>query len=112
MVDEAAVRRVALGLPGASERPCYGTAGFRVSDKLFARMHEQPGVLVVWCASVEEREALIAADPEAFFTTAHYRGHASVLVRLAAVDEAELAELLTDAWRVRASARLRDQLSR
>ena len=36
----------------------------------------------------------------------HHDGHPSVLVRLAAVDREELAELLTDAWRVRAPKRL------
>jgi hypothetical protein len=39
--------------------------------------------------------------------TPHYTGHPSVLVRLAAVDKAELAEVLEEAWDSRASARLR-----
>jgi len=42
---------------------------------------------------------LIAADPEKFFTEPHYNGFPAVLVRLPAIDDEELAELLTDAWR-------------
>ena len=57
-----------------------------------------------------EKEALIAADPETFFTTPHYDGHPMVLVRFDAVDVDELTELLTDAWRMRAPKRLRDEL--
>ena len=100
------VRRLVLGLPATTEKRSYGTPGFRVRDKLFARVHDDPGLLVVWCADVDEKEALLAADPERFTTTPHYDGHPLVLVRLAAVDLDELAELLTDAWRVRAPAKL------
>jgi hypothetical protein len=76
-----------------------------VKDRLFARIRE-PGVLVVWLADEAEKDFLVRADPEKFFTIAHYDGHASVLVRLAAIDREELAELLTDAWRVRAPKRV------
>ena len=82
--------------------------GFRVKDKLFARMREarDEEVLVVWVESEEDKRALIAEDPDRFFTVPHYDGHAMVLARLAALDADELTELLTDAWRVRAPARL------
>lgn len=79
-------------MPSTVERPSYGTPGYRVQDKLFTRIHEQPGVLVAWRSGVEDREALLCAEPDKFFTTEHYRGHPSVLVRLSAVDEAELGE--------------------
>jgi hypothetical protein len=55
---------------------------------------------------MHEREALLQGQPEAFFTTPHYDGHAYVLVRLEAVDPAELQELLEEAWRVTAPPRL------
>jgi hypothetical protein len=103
------VRRLALALPEATERSSYGTPGFCVAGKLFARIHDAPGVLVCWCGSLADREALLAADPAKFFTTDHYRGHASVLVRLDEVDEPELADLLTEAWAARAPKRLRDR---
>ena len=107
MVTEDDVRRIALSLPATTEKPSYGTPGFRVKDKLFARIREEGDVLVVWVDGVEEKEALIAAQPETFFTTPHYDGYAMVLVRFDAVDVDELTELLTDAWYLRAPKRLR-----
>ena len=104
------VRRIALGLPATTEKPSYGTPGFRVRNKLFARVHEDPDLLVVWCADVAEKEALLASDPTRFTTTPHYDGYPLVLVRIPAVDLDELTELLTDAWRVRAPAKLVSQL--
>jgi len=105
MVTENDVRRVALSLPETAEKPSYGTPGFRVKDRLFARLREE-GDLLVWVAGEGEKRGLVAAEPEKFATTPHYDGHASVLVRLAAVDEAELRELLTESWRLRAPKRL------
>ncbi|GAB3475909.1 MmcQ/YjbR family DNA-binding protein [Nocardiopsis coralliicola] len=107
MSTEDDVRRLATALPEVSERTCYGTPAFYVAGKIFARFHEQPGVLVCWLPDLDDREALLAADPEKFFTTDHYRGHASVLIRLDRVDAGELGELLADAWESRAPARLR-----
>lgn len=100
-------RELALALPETIEKPSHGTPGFRVKDKLFARIwDDDDGVLVLWTGGVDEKEGLIAADPERFFTTAHYDGHPHVLVRLAEVDRDELADLLEDAWRVRAPKRV------
>ena len=108
MATEDDVRRIALDLPSTSEKPSYGMPGFRVKDKLFARMREarDEEVLVVWVESEEDKRALIAEDPDRFFTVPHYDGYAMVLARLVTLDAAELTELLTDAWRVRAPARL------
>ena len=107
MATEEDVRRIALGFPSTVERPSYGTPGFRVQDRLFARIHDQPGVLVAFRTSVQDRDDLVAAAPGKYFTTPHYAGHPSVLVRLAAVDIAELGEVLEEAWDSRASPRLR-----
>ena len=106
-LDDA--RELALALPETTERPSYGTPGFRVKDKLFARSREDD-VLVIWVADLGEKEMLVRSDPEKFFTVAHYDGHASVLVRLSAVDREELGELLADAWRARAPKRLLAEL--
>jgi hypothetical protein len=100
------VRELALALPETSERLSYGTPGFRVRDKPFARMREEGDVLVLWCSGLDEKEFLIGAEPEKFFTTPHYDGYAMVLVRLGAVDRTELAELLEEAWRLRAPKRV------
>jgi hypothetical protein len=110
MASEEEVRRIALSLPQTLEKPSYGTPGFRVKDKgkdrLFARLREEPGVLVVWCEDEGEKQAMIASEPDTFFTTSHYDGYPMVLVRLDAVDSEELTELLTESWRLRAPARL------
>ncbi|MFW5418360.1 MmcQ/YjbR family DNA-binding protein [Nocardiopsis sp. CNT-189] len=107
MSTEDDVRRLATALPEVTERPCYGTPAFYVSGRIFARLHDEPGVLVCWRASMEERQVLLDADPEKFFTTDHYRGHAGVLVRLGRVGTGEPAELLAEAWEARAPKRLR-----
>jgi hypothetical protein len=49
---------------------------------------------------------LIDAAPDRFFTDDHYRGYPAVLARLAIVEEAELADLLAEAWRMTAPKRL------
>lgn len=100
MSVEDDVRELALALADTVEKPSYGSPGFRVRDKLFARIREA-GVLVIWCESLEEKDFLIEGDPEKFFTTSHYDGYLNVLVRLEAVDRSELAELLGESWRIR-----------
>jgi hypothetical protein len=109
MTGEDDVRELALALPGTTEKSSYGMPGFRVKDRLFARIREE-GVLVLWCDSLDEKEFLIGAEPAKFFTIPHYDGYAMVLVRLGAVDRAELGELLEDAWRVRAPKRIVERL--
>lgn len=101
MASEDDVRRIALSLPETTEKPSYGTPGFRVKDKLFLRIRQEGG-LVVFVEDLDEKEALLASDAKKFFTTPHYDGHAIVLVNLPAVGVKELRELITDAWRVRA----------
>lgn len=108
MTSESDVRRLASALPGVTERTSYGTAAFYVAGKIFARMHEEPGVLVCWRADLGERQVLLDSEPEKFFTTDHYNGHPSVLVRLDRVDGEELSELLSEAWQARAPGRLKN----
>jgi hypothetical protein len=75
VADEDDLRRAALSPPGTTERPSYGTPGFRVADKLFARIRDGGEVAVVWCCDLDEKEALIAVEPGKLFTTPHYDGH-------------------------------------
>ncbi|GAB3981853.1 hypothetical protein GCM10029978_083930 [Actinoallomurus acanthiterrae] len=67
-----------------------------------------PDVIVFWVASEEDKLALVQDEASPFFTTAHFDGHLSVLLRACRVGELtrdELAELVQDAWLSRASAR-------
>lgn len=109
MVTEDDVRTTALSLPETTEKPSYGMPGFRVRDRGFARLHEEPGVLILWCTDVGEKEALIADDPKKFFSTPHYEGYGMFLVRLEHIGKTELLDLLTAAWRSRAPKRLREE---
>jgi len=106
MVSEDDVRRVALSLPGVAEQPYNRLPGFRARGKLFARVHELPDAILVSCADIGERDGLVASEPDKFFITPHYRGYPAMLVRLSSIDLAELIELLTESWRLNASARL------
>jgi hypothetical protein len=103
--DAKTVRALCLSLPGTSEKPSYGTPGFRVLGKLFARLHQDGESLVVR-ADPAERELLIRGDPGVFFVTDHYLAHPWVQVRLAAVDAERLGAIVEGAWRLRAPARL------
>jgi hypothetical protein len=50
--------------------------------------------------------ALIAEEPEVYFTTPHFDGYPMVLVRLGAIDDAGLRELITEAWLSQAPKKL------
>jgi hypothetical protein len=104
-VSVETARRLLLSFPGVEEGPCFGTAGFRVRRKFLARLRDQDTVLVVKCGD-NERDFRMQADPSTFFTTDHYRGHPTVLVRLASVQETDLSEVIEEAWRRIAPARL------
>lgn len=65
-------------------------------------------VIVFWVATDADKRALVDDPDTPFFTTAHFDGHPSVLIRasrLAEIGRAELAEIIQDAWLSRASAR-------
>ena len=101
------VRRIALALPETDEHPSYGgRPSFRVRKKGFSSLRPDGVSITVLVGSLEEKEALLTADPTKFFTEPHYDGYPTVLVRYAEVGLDELAELLTDSWRLRAPKRL------
>jgi hypothetical protein len=67
-----------------------------------------PDVIVFWVESEGDKQALVQDEATPFFTTAHFDGHPSVLLRASRVGELtreELAEVVQDAWLSRASAR-------
>jgi len=63
-------------------------------------------VLAVRVPNLGEKDALIASDPDIYFTEPHYNGFPAVLVVLAKLGRAELRELLIDAWRCQAPRQL------
>jgi hypothetical protein len=65
-------------------------------------------VIVFWVPSEADKQAMVQDEKSPYFTTPHFDGHLSVLLRASRVGEltrAELAELIQDAWLSRASAR-------
>ncbi|MGW5715900.1 MmcQ/YjbR family DNA-binding protein [Amycolatopsis sp. NPDC003865] len=100
------VVRLASDLPEVEASTWYRTPALKVAGKGFARLRtEAEGGLVVLCG-LDEKAALLESGDAAFFTTPHYDGHGSIIVDLERVDVDQLRELLEEAWRRRAPARL------
>ena len=67
-----------------------------------------PDVILFWVPSEDDKHALVQDPDSPFFTTSHFDGHSSVLVRASRLGELsrrELSEIVQDAWLSRASAR-------
>jgi hypothetical protein len=111
MADADDVRRLALALPHVVEIDSAGF-DFRVADKGFVWSYPErsPGkkrvirtdVAVLFVGDEAEKQALLLGEPDVFFTTPSYDGWPLVMLRLEAVNDKRLAELVTDAWRMRA----------
>jgi hypothetical protein len=93
-------------LPGVEVTTSYGTPALKVRDKLLCRLRTNPDALAIRVIDVADKDALLLGDPDVFFTTPHYDNYPVVLVRLDAVSEAVLAELIEDAWRTQAGKRV------
>jgi hypothetical protein len=125
MATQNAVRKIALSLPGATEGA--DRFAFSVENK-----GKQKGFVWVWlerkdpkkartpCPTVlavrvrdqAEKAALLAGDPDVFFTEPHYNGFPAVLVRLPKVPRALLRKLIVDAWRCQAPRKLVEEFER
>ena len=93
---------MALKLPKTEVSTWYGTPGVKVAGKGFLRLRtESEGGLVVLCDHDKKAALLRSGDP-AFYTTPHYNGFGSILVNVKKVTRAELAHLITEAWRRKA----------
>ena len=101
---------------GPADRPVYQVGGrsfvlFRTPrpDAVDPVTGERYGdVAVVWVPDEAEKLALVQDLRSPWFTTPHFDGHLSVLVRTGRLGEltlGELVEVVQDAWRSRASAR-------
>jgi hypothetical protein len=119
------VRRIALDLPETSEASSRDRASWRVRDKQF--VWERPlrpadiralgpdaptgPILGARVEHLVAKEALLADDPDVFFTTPHFDGFPAVLVRLERIAVEDLEEVIVEAWLDRAPKRLaRDYL--
>ena len=119
MATRADVRRIALSLPQTEENRDRFAFSVRNKDKLKgfvwvwmeridpkkARV-QQPKVIAVRTASLDDKYFLLGLDSGKFFTEPHYNGYPAVLVRLAAVTVRELRPLITEAWRSQAPKNL------
>jgi len=96
----ADVRRIALELPRAYEALVHDRIKFRVGRIVFASISRDEELLGFGFPK-EERSALVASEPDKFLmpipSDERYNW---VRLRLAKVDEAELRELVIDAWRM------------
>jgi hypothetical protein len=125
----ADVRQLALAMPhatiypGTASRPVYQVGGksfifFRNPrpDAVDPETGERyPDVIMFWVPSESDKLAMVQDDASPFFTTSHFDGHPSVLIRACRISELtlqELTEVVQDAWLARASpARVKAFLS-
>ena len=90
-------RRLLLALPGVEVGRSYGLPAFKIAGQFLARFRDQDTVLVLKLGGMTERDVLMQLDPNAFFTTDHYRDHPTVLIRLACVPPALLNGVIHEA---------------
>jgi hypothetical protein len=115
----ADVHALAASMPGATRYPDRDRAVYQVGGRSFVFFRtprpdavdpvtgeRYDDVIVFWVESEEDKQALVRDESTPFFTTPHFDGHLSVLVRGARLGEIsvqELAEVVQDAWLSRAS---------
>ena len=101
-ISFSTVREIGLALPDVEEGTAYGSPALKVHGRMFAclAVHRsaEPDSLVIRI-SFDERDELIAADPNTYYLTDHYVNYPAVLVRLRLVSPDALRELLLMAWR-------------
>src|SRR5689334_24292873 len=69
-------------------------------------------VIVFWVESDEDKQALVLDESTPFFTTQHFDGHPSVLLRGSRIGELsvdEVREVVQDGWLARAGKRAREK---
>lgn len=88
------VREVALRLPGVEDGMSYRAPALKVGGKhLIVRWREDLNAIVVK-TTFDEREGLMAEDPDVYFITDHYLNYEWVLVNLATVTHEALEAMI------------------
>ena len=115
-VHDAALTMPHVSVEWAKDNPVYQVGGksfvfFRNprKDAFDPETGERyDDVIVIWVGGEDEKQALVQDPANPFFTTPHFDGHPSVLVRASRLGEVacdEVVELVQDAWLSRASRR-------
>jgi hypothetical protein len=96
------VRAIAKSLPDVEEGTAYGSPAIKLRGRLLACIASnkaaEPNSLVVR-VSFDQRDAMIADDPETYYLKDHYVGYPCVVVRLARIHPDALRDLLHAGWR-------------
>ena len=97
MITWDTVREIALRLPGVEDGMSYGAPALKIGGKhLIVRWREDLNAIVVK-TMFDEREGLMAEEPEVYFITDHYLNYEWVLVNLATVTPEALEAMIARA---------------
>ncbi len=100
----ARVRRICLALPASEEKLSHGEPTFFVRKRvfvMFANNHHNDGHIAIWIpAEAGAQAALIRSAPATYFKPPYVGVKGWVGVELDRVDDAELAALILEAWRL------------
>jgi hypothetical protein len=105
------VRRLVRDLEGVEEHTAYGSPCLKVGGRMFAciaiNKSAEPNSLMVRLSSFDQRDGLLAEQPDVYYLTPHYELYPCVLVRLGRVPEDALRDLLRAAWKETAAKQRR-----
>jgi hypothetical protein len=95
MLTKAQARKIALSLPGTSEKPYFNKPSVFAGEEFLMRVHDKEDAIALRVGSMEMRDVMLEAEPKLFYITDHYINFPFVLARLSALDTATLKQLLT-----------------